>query len=45
MPRKGTKKVRGHTRSKTLMDLGGGYKIKDPFTTTHVKTHYRKKRK
>jgi hypothetical protein len=45
MPKKGTKKVRGHTRSKTLFDLGDGYKIKDPLSTTYVRTHFRKKRK
>ena len=43
MPRKGTKKVRGHTRRPTLFTVGG-LKFKDPLKTTHVKTHYRKKR-
>ena len=44
MPRKGTKKVRGHSRSRTLVDFGD-FKVKDLTKTSHVKTHYRKKRK
>jgi len=44
MPKKGTKKVRGHARSKTLVDFGD-FKVKDPLSTTYVKQHYRKKRK
>lgn len=41
MPKKGTKKVKGYTRSKTLVDLGD-IKVKDILTTTHVKSYYRK---
>lgn len=44
MPRKGTKKVRGYDRSRTLVDFGD-FKMKNPLTRTHVKTHFRKKRK
>ena len=44
MPKKGTKKVRGHTRSKTLVDFGD-FKVKDVLSTTHVREHYRKKPK
>ena len=42
MPRKGTKKVREHTRKKTVVSFGS-YKFKDPLRTTHVKTRYPKK--
>ena len=45
MPAKGTKKVRGHTRRKTLFKVGS-IEFKD-YTRppTHVKSHYRKKPK
>ena len=42
---KKSKKINGYTRSKTVMDLREGYKIKDPAKIIHVKPHYRKKRK
>ena len=47
MPRKGTKKVRGHVRKKYLIkDSFTGFKIEDPFAKrTRVKTHYRQKPK
>ncbi|MFH1101653.1 MAG: hypothetical protein V1726_06435 [Methanobacteriota archaeon] len=45
MPKKGTKRVRGHSRSKTLIDFGGGFKVKDVTSTTYVRPHFRKKRK
>jgi hypothetical protein len=47
MPAKGTKKVRGHTRKKYLInDRFTGMKIEDPFAKrTRVKSHYRKKQK
>ena len=47
MPAKGTKKVRGHTRKKYLInDKFTGMKIEDPFAKrTRVKSHYRKKPK
>ena len=44
MPKKGTKKVKGHIRQKTIGKIGD-IEIKDPFSTTYVKTHYRKKPK
>ena len=45
MPKKGTKKVKAHTRHSNLLKFGG-VKIKDPFSkTTRVKEHYRKKPK
>jgi hypothetical protein len=44
MPKKGTKKVRGHIRQKTMMKIGD-IEVKDPFSTTYVKTHFRKKSK
>jgi len=45
MPAKGTKKVRGHTRKKYLInDSFTGIKMEDPFAKrTRVKSHYRKK--
>ena len=47
MPAKGTKKVRGHTRRKYLVnDKFTGIKIKDPLAkSTRVRSHYRKKPK
>ena len=47
MPRKGTKKVRGHTRKSYLInDPFTGLKIEDPFAErTRVKPHYRSKPK
>jgi hypothetical protein len=45
MPAKGTKKVRGHTRRKYLIN-DPFLKIEDPFAKrTRVKSHYRKKPK
>lgn len=44
MPKKGTKKVRGHIRQRTMFKFGD-MEVKDPFSTTHVRTHYRKKSK
>jgi len=44
MPRKGTKKVRGYMRRRTLVDFGS-FKVKDPLSTSYVKNHFRKKRK
>ena len=44
MPKKGTKKVKGHIRHKTLVDFGD-FKIRDPLSATYVKPHFRKKRK
>jgi len=45
MPAKGTKKIRGHTRKKYLInDKFTGMKIEDPLAKrTRVKSHYRKK--
>jgi hypothetical protein len=47
MPRKGTKKVRDHTRRKLIVDDPIlGVEIEDPFAKrTRVKTHFRKKPK
>ncbi len=44
MPRKGTKKVKGHTRKSYLInDSFTGLKIEDPFgKRTQVRTHFRK---
>jgi len=44
MPKKGTKKVRGHTRSRTLVDFGN-IKVKDPLSTKYVNPYFRKKRR
>jgi len=44
MPKKGTKKVKGYTRSRTIMNFGN-VKVKDPFSTKKVNTYYRKKRR
>ncbi len=44
MPRKGTKKIKAHTRSPTLF-TAGGLKFKDPTRTITVKEHYRGKKK
>jgi hypothetical protein len=45
MPGKETKKIKGHTRSKSSMDLREGFKVKTPRGVTHVKPYYRKKQK
>jgi len=42
MPAKGTKRVRGHVRQKTMFKIGN-IDVKDPLSTTYVKQHYRKK--
>ena len=44
MPKKGTKKVKGYTRSRTLADFGD-FKVKDPLSRTRVGDYYRKKPK
>jgi hypothetical protein len=45
MPAKGTKKVRSHTRQKSMFKFGD-VDIKDPFSKpTRVRTHFRKKPK
>ena len=44
MPKKGTKKVREHTRRDTLVDVGD-IKVKDITNSTKVKEHYRSKPK
>ena len=45
MPKKGTKKVRGHTRQRNLIKIGN-VAVKDPFSKpTKVGTHFRKKPK
>jgi hypothetical protein len=44
MPAKGTKKVRGHIRRRTLIKIGD-IEVKDPFSATYVKSHFRKKPK
>ena len=43
MPRKGTKKVRGHERKKYLIkDSVTGFKVEDPFSKrTRVKPYYK----
>ena len=47
MPKKGTKKVKGHVRKKYLInDSFTGLKIEDPFAPrTKIKSHYRGPRK
>jgi len=44
MPAKGTKKVRGYVRRKTLLKIGD-IEVKDPFSTKYVKPYFRKKPK
>lgn len=44
MPKKGTKKVRGHIRQRTMFKVGD-IEVKDPFSATRVRTHFRKKPK
>ena len=44
MPIKVTKKVKSHTRRRTLMDFRN-FKVQDPIGTTYVKSHFRKKRR
>ncbi|MBN2065868.1 MAG: hypothetical protein JW771_03560 [Candidatus Thermoplasmatota archaeon] len=41
MPAKGTKKVKGHIRQKTMFKFGN-VEVKDPFSTNQVKKHFRK---
>jgi len=44
MPKKGTKKVKGHIRQSTMFKMGD-IEVKDPFSTQHVGPYYRKKTK
>jgi hypothetical protein len=45
MSGKETKKIKGHTRRKSSMDLREGFKVKTPGGVPHVKPCFRKKQK